>query len=59
MEAVGGVGGAHGRNPGGGLRTAGRFCVVLGPLLSGGVGAGRNWTVHGGRGTNVVRAGLS
>lgn len=59
MEAVGGVGGAHRRIPGGGLRTAGRFSAVLDSLLSYGVVAGRNWTVHGGRGTNVIRTGLS
>lgn len=59
VEAVGGVGGAQRRNPGGSLRTAGRYCVVLGPLLSGGVVAERIWTVHGGRETNLLRAGLS
>lgn len=42
VEAVGGVGGAHGHSPGGGLRTAARFCVGLCLLLSGGVVAGRN-----------------
>jgi hypothetical protein len=45
VEAVGGVGRAHGRSPGGGLRTAARFCVVL-CLLSSGVVAGRNWTLR-------------
>lgn len=59
VEAVGGVGRAHGRSPGGGLRTAGRFCVVLCLLLSSGVVAGLNWTLWGGRGTNVGRTGLS
>lgn len=60
VEAVGGVGRAHGRSPGGGLGIAGRFCVVLCRLLlSNGVVAGRNWTLFGGRGTNVRRAGLS
>lgn len=59
VEAVGGVGGAQRRNPGGGLRTAAKYCVVLGPLLSDGVVVERIWTVHGGRETNLLRTGLS